>query len=44
MVDPGKDAVREQYERWVYPEPIADLGNNKLWVACCCDLVHETAA
>ena len=31
MPDPGQDAVREQYERWVYPEPIADLGNNKLW-------------
>ncbi|MGH8692390.1 MAG: class I SAM-dependent methyltransferase [Burkholderiales bacterium] len=25
------DPVRAQYERWVYPEPIADLSNNKLW-------------
>jgi SAM-dependent methyltransferase len=31
MTVEAQDAVRAQYERWVYPEPIDDLSKNQLW-------------
>jgi SAM-dependent methyltransferase len=31
MTDGVDDAVRAQYERWVYPQPIDDLGKSPYW-------------
>jgi SAM-dependent methyltransferase len=31
MTDATADAVRAQYERWIYPQPIDDLSKNPLW-------------